>query len=239
MPKLLIPTLVLLLAAVPGATLAQSADTLQGHATLSGRIFDLMTGLPVPAGRIAVDPIPGIEGQEVRFISADTTGRFTAELPAGAYMVRGMASADLGISDGLVRLGAADSVVMNLYLPPASFDAADRRARLLEMRQRRDQWVRERPTAYRFDVAEARFRISDGPWTLAVTPTGSVVLNAPEGGSPPKDATSIDSVFAWLARQFRDPSLTVVASYDPVLGYPVSIHTDGGRELDAWYHLKI
>ena len=88
--------------------------TLHRPSQLSGRV--LSGGVPAPGAEVRVAPGDALPGDDAHRLTADLEGRFSLELPSGAYTL----SASLGGRYALARVaeGAASEVVLELGSAP-------------------------------------------------------------------------------------------------------------------------
>lgn len=147
-----------------------------------------------------------------------------------------------GIARVTVRVRAADTTRIDLFVPPRGFDPARRAAQLGELAKHYARWQQRSPAAYRATVKWECFCLGAGvgDWKLEVRPDSTVVLRRPEhaGGDPP--IASVEALFEWLETEIRDPGRQVDVRYDAALGYPTHVDTDTVTGFsDMWTKVEV
>lgn len=232
----------------PPALRAQPVHVTEGlKGSIVGEARDLLTGALVPNAWLTAERMPGNPGEGNASARSDSAGRFTFDsLPPGAYLLRTrVLRAELGSALLPVHVRPGERTYVPVFLPPPGFDPTTRAARLQEAQAQWSKWRWDGPTAYYLTVSWECPCIGTGAvgsWELEVRPGGTTVRRRPSEHAvpPPAVIVNVDSVFAWLTDQLRDPGRIVDVQYHPTLGYPVDVHTNThGLFLHGWLRVRI
>jgi hypothetical protein len=237
----------LALLALQGTALgAQDAiPTADTASVVTGSVRSWRRGTTLANAFVTLELIGSAHAPPRLHATTDSAGRFAVRVPVGgAYLlsVSGTNAEARGPTRMPVHVRGGDTLRVDVFLAPYGFDLARRDAQLDSLARNRERWWSKGPRMYRATVKRDCFCLGGGvgEWTLGVRPETTVVLRKPAGevGQPP--IASIDSLFAWLESEIRDPGRDVEVRYDAALGYPTSIYTDTVSFFtDMWMRVQV
>ncbi|MES2521626.1 MAG: DUF6174 domain-containing protein [Gemmatimonadota bacterium] len=162
-------------------------------------------------------------------------------LPVGSYLIRARSFGDMGGGDVGVPLfvGRTDSMSVDVFTLPRGFNMVVRDMQLVQLAANRARWDASAVRSYNADISIECFCFGSGSGPVEVRDGSPIQRGGVPASGGHSAALTIDMVFDMLDRMIREPSTQTAVQYDPVLGFPVSIHSDMLGLADASVRVQV